>query len=449
MALDGSIIFARALTGVTALQNVPAGTVVTFRIVNWGATGTTGTWYIFDVANTTADDFEIQGTVAPAGPVATQVRVETAADGSGVVVPAQNLSLGGGINAFAISRDANNAFIANVAASWSLLSITGGVAAGDLLAAGDGKSAIFTAHNAGSAIIDTAVSGLTSVDSGVINISDLPTNPTAIGLATPSSLAENRPVLLTVTVVPGANPASTGLTVTGDLTQLGGAPGTIFHDDGTNGDVTAGDNVFSFTVTIPSGFTGGSKSVPVSVVDAQARSAATTISASVLGSFTIFHTNDTHARITPHKWIIPTTSWQSPGFEDVGGAAYLAAAVNQYTTAQPNSLFLDGGDVSEGNPIGDMNGNLAMIQFYTLLSNELKAQRGRGIDALVVGNHDVRDVSYITNLSTLAAACLSSGSSSMAFRNGACMSAANNSMAAFCSGVSVCKKLVRVAALRP
>ena len=48
-----------------------------------------------------------------------------------------------------------------------------------------------------------------------------------------------------------------------------------------------------------------------------------------------------------------------------------------------------------------MNGNGSMTQFYTLLSNKLLAQRGRGMDAVVVGNHDVRDVSYTNNLMNL------------------------------------------------
>ncbi len=53
------------LSGISALQNVPAGTNVTFRIVNYGGTSSAGTWYIFDVANSTALDLEVQGTVAP------------------------------------------------------------------------------------------------------------------------------------------------------------------------------------------------------------------------------------------------------------------------------------------------------------------------------------------------------------------------------------------------
>ncbi len=52
------------LSGIAALQNVGAGTNVTFRIVNYGG-GSAGTWYIFDVAASTALDFALQGTVTP------------------------------------------------------------------------------------------------------------------------------------------------------------------------------------------------------------------------------------------------------------------------------------------------------------------------------------------------------------------------------------------------
>ncbi len=52
------------LSGITPLQNVGAGTNITFRIVNWGGTSSAGTWYIFDVANNTNYDFAIDGTVS-------------------------------------------------------------------------------------------------------------------------------------------------------------------------------------------------------------------------------------------------------------------------------------------------------------------------------------------------------------------------------------------------
>ncbi len=53
------------LSGISALQNVPPGTNVTFRIVNWNGSNSAGTWYIFDVAGSTALDFVVQGTVSP------------------------------------------------------------------------------------------------------------------------------------------------------------------------------------------------------------------------------------------------------------------------------------------------------------------------------------------------------------------------------------------------
>jgi hypothetical protein len=59
----GSSIDPIDLSGISALQNVGFGTNVTFRIVNWGGTSSAGTWYIFDVANSTGPDFVVQGTV--------------------------------------------------------------------------------------------------------------------------------------------------------------------------------------------------------------------------------------------------------------------------------------------------------------------------------------------------------------------------------------------------
>ncbi len=51
------------LSGISDLQNVGYGTNVTFRIVNWGASSTAGTWYFKD-ASTAGNDFEFLGTVA-------------------------------------------------------------------------------------------------------------------------------------------------------------------------------------------------------------------------------------------------------------------------------------------------------------------------------------------------------------------------------------------------
>jgi Domain of unknown function (DUF2341)/Cadherin-like beta sandwich domain/Divergent InlB B-repeat domain len=101
---------------------------------------------------------------------ASQIRVETAADGSGTVVPAQSLVSGFSVTVYAVSRDAAGNFVANISGTWSLTNILGGVAAGDLIPASDGKSAVFTGHVIGSAGIHVASAPLTSTDSGKITV---------------------------------------------------------------------------------------------------------------------------------------------------------------------------------------------------------------------------------------------------------------------------------------
>jgi len=79
--------------------------------------------------------------------------------------------------------------------------------------------------------------------------------------------------LLQAVATPGSNPTSTGLVVTVDLTQIGGAAPQQFYDDGTHGDLVAGDNVFSFEATIDPGTPIGSTlSLPITISDAQLRS---------------------------------------------------------------------------------------------------------------------------------------------------------------------------------
>lgn len=53
------------LSGITALQNVPNTTTITFRIVIWGASDTAGTWYINNIAS--GNDLELNGAVILVG----------------------------------------------------------------------------------------------------------------------------------------------------------------------------------------------------------------------------------------------------------------------------------------------------------------------------------------------------------------------------------------------
>lgn len=102
------------------------------------------------------------------------------------------------------------------------------------------------------------------------------TNPTATGVATPASGIVGSSTLLTVTVVPGTNPVSSGISVVGNLAGIGGSASQSFFDNGTNGDVTAGDNIFSFNATVGA-VPGGAVVLPVTVADAQARGASASI----------------------------------------------------------------------------------------------------------------------------------------------------------------------------
>ncbi|NQT32082.1 MAG: hypothetical protein HQ594_00230, partial [Candidatus Omnitrophica bacterium] len=101
----------------------------------------------------------------------TKVNVETAADGSGTIVPAQNVASASSITVYSITRDAADNFVANVAAgAWALTSKTGGVVNGDLVAAGDAKSAVFTGAVIGTAKIEATSGALTKNSSGTITV---------------------------------------------------------------------------------------------------------------------------------------------------------------------------------------------------------------------------------------------------------------------------------------
>ncbi|MCC6995327.1 MAG: hypothetical protein IT370_12015 [Deltaproteobacteria bacterium] len=108
------------------------------------------------------------------------------------------------------------------------------------------------------------------------------TGPVAAGTATPSSVLPGAQTLIAVTITPGTNPASTGITGTVDLTGLGGSATQALFDDGSNGDATASDGVYSFRATVAGGISAGQKSLPVSVSDAQARTGSTSITITVL-----------------------------------------------------------------------------------------------------------------------------------------------------------------------
>ena len=101
----------------------------------------------------------------------------------------------------------------------------------------------------------------------------------AVGSASPSAVMEGETALLTVAVSPGSNPASTGITVTCDLSPIGGLSTQPLYDDGTNGDQVAGDNIFSFSTTDT---VTGTQVLSCTFADAQERIGTTRLSITLL-----------------------------------------------------------------------------------------------------------------------------------------------------------------------
>jgi DNA/RNA endonuclease G (NUC1) len=102
--------------------------------------------------------------------------------------------------------------------------------------------------------------------------STTPTNPSGTATASPASLKAGSQTTLTVNVTPGANPASTGIKVTGDLSSIGGSPAQVFNKSG---------NIFTFTATVSDNTIPGVKNIPITVADDQSRTSSTSIKINV------------------------------------------------------------------------------------------------------------------------------------------------------------------------
>lgn len=105
-------------------------------------------------------------------------------------------------------------------------------------------------------------------------------NPTGAGTATPNPVDQGASTLLTVTVTAGT-PAAAITSVITDLTAIGGANIQPLNDAGLNGDVTAGDGVFSFLAPVSAATPIGTVNLPVAIADAAFRSGSTTITLTV------------------------------------------------------------------------------------------------------------------------------------------------------------------------
>ncbi|HUL44397.1 MAG TPA: hypothetical protein VLY03_08575, partial [Bacteroidota bacterium] len=175
---SGNIITSDNTTVVTAARLSGTGTLqgtLTATAVNGVAT-------FSSLSYTVAENITIQftsgaltpvtsSTVAISPAAASTVRMETAANGSGTLVPGQTVVSGSSITIYAITRDVFNNFIANVGASfWGIQDPTGGISAGDLVQSPDSTHAVFTAHVIGTGQIKANFSGVTTVPSGTLTV---------------------------------------------------------------------------------------------------------------------------------------------------------------------------------------------------------------------------------------------------------------------------------------
>ena len=217
-----------------------------------------------------------------------------------------------------------------------------------------------------------------------------PTPPTGVGAANPPAVDPGQMSLLTVTVTLGADPTSTGITVTADLSAIGGSATQTFFDDGSNGDVTAGDNVFSYQATVSGGTAGGNKSLPFTVADAQARSSTGSIPLAVNPPFVAIHDIQGSGTTSPHAGELVSTTGivtgvktngffiqTKPGFEDADPNT--SEGVFVFTSSAPPAAAAVGnevkvaGTVQEFIPSADINSppstEIAGSPTVTLLSS--------------------------------------------------------------------------------
>jgi len=125
-------------------------------------------------------------------------------------------------------------------------------------------------------ISDTSTPALTFVSSATATIVTH-TPPTGTGSANPGTVAPAAQTTITVNVTPGANPTSTGITVTGDLSAIGiNGPQTFMN---------AGTNSFSYLATVTASTTDGGKTFPITVADDLGASSTFNVSLNVATPF--------------------------------------------------------------------------------------------------------------------------------------------------------------------
>jgi hypothetical protein len=171
-----------------------------------------------------------------------------------------------------------------------------------------------------------------------------------------SSVAPTQTCGFAVAVTPGTNPTSTAHTVAANLTSIGGGASQTFLDDGLNGDVTAGDNIFSYNATVANGTSGGAKSLPFTITETapQSRTGSGTISLNVLAPTNPSGTGaatpsavEAGSKLTAHRYGHSRHESLTAGLTVTGDLSSIGGSASQ------RQFFDDGsnGDVTPGNNV--------------------------------------------------------------------------------------------------
>ncbi len=111
--------------------------------------------------------------IGPSGAIS--ISVETTQNGTGIIVPTQNVVSGTSIPMYAVTRDSFGNFVENIAAdSWTLQNKTGGVINANLVPSSDKKSAVFTGSLIGNGNVLATAATLSPSGSGTLTVTPGP-----------------------------------------------------------------------------------------------------------------------------------------------------------------------------------------------------------------------------------------------------------------------------------
>jgi hypothetical protein len=109
----------------------------------------------------------------------------------------------------------------------------------------------------------------------------VPQNIAIAASAAAASVPQGEDLVVFGVVAAGTLPPSSGVTVTGDLSGIGGSTGATLFDDGVAPDLVANDGIYTTSVNVPFTNPLGARSLTLTAADAQGRNASSTISVTV------------------------------------------------------------------------------------------------------------------------------------------------------------------------